>query len=211
MLRCLPLVLVLLAAGPARADTTTETVAARPAAAAATPEAAFERAVDDHYDAIQDGRPCHDGCAQVIVRETKLGRGLALQLRRATATYGDVYAFVFGSGGHWWAAEPLDDIQQGDCGMGKCVSEEIRSVAPERAGGLLWIRVRVRVQVDHFDPKSVWVHDRDVVIGCKLGEAPTCASLAAGHAFTGGTAARRGDTVVIDDDNAGRRRVTIAF
>jgi len=174
----------------------------------ATPAEVFEVAVNDHYDAIKDGRPC-DGCEQKIVLEKKI-RGATVQLRKATTKYGDVYGIVFGNDDWWAAADPLDFIQDDDCGMGKCVTQKLRTINIVRDHDAMWAFFRIDVTIDHLDPKSEWSHERDVVIGCSLTRDSACAVVTAGRAFTDGSATRRGTKIhVVEGDEA--RDVEVTF
>jgi hypothetical protein len=172
-----------------------------------TPADVFEAAINDHYEAMQDGRPC-TGCEQTLVLEKKI-RGASVQLRKATTEYGAVYGIVYGNDGWWAAADPIDFLQEGDCGMGKCVSEKLRTINIVRDHDAMWAFMRVDVEVDHFDPKSQWKHERDIVIGCSLERDSSCATVSAGRAFTEGRATRKGTTIhVVEGDETSDVEVT---
>src|SRR6185312_15561271 len=174
----------------------------------ATPAEVFEVAIDDHFEALKDGRPCK-GCDQKVVLEKKI-RGATVQLRKATTAYGDVYGIVYGNDGWWAAADPIDDLQVDDCGMGKCVSEKMRTINIVRDGEAMWAFMRVDVRIDRLDPSSHLSHERDIVIGCSLTRDTSCATVTAGRAFTDGSATRRGAKVhVIEGGEA--RDVEITF
>ncbi len=172
-----------------------------------TPAEVFEAAVNDHYEAMQDGRPCN-ACEQKVVLEKKI-RGATVQLRKATTKYGDVYGIVFGNDGWWAAADPIDDIQESNCGMGKCVTEKIRTINIVRDHDAMWAQLRIDVTVDHFEPRSSWTHERDIVIGCSLERDSSCATVAAGRAFTEGQATRHGTKVhVVEGDETSDVEIT---
>ena len=172
-----------------------------------TPSDVFEAAIDDHYEALQDGRPC-DGCEQTLVLEKKI-RGATVQLRKATTMYGDVYGIVYGNDDWWAAADPIDFVQESNCGMGKCVTQKIRTINIVREHDAMWAFLRVDVDVEHLDPHSHWRHERDVVIGCSLERDSSCATVLAGRAFTEGRATRRGTAIhVVEGDETSDVEVT---
>jgi hypothetical protein len=170
----------------------------------ATPAEVFEAAVNDHYTAMHDGQPCVD-CEQKVVLEKKI-RGATVQLRKATTSFGDVYGIVYGNDNWWAAADPIDDIQVDDCGMGKCVTETIRTINIVRDHDAMWAFLRVDVRIDHTERpwRSHSMHERDIVIGCSLTRDSSCATVTAGRAFLEGHARRRGSTVHVVEQDAAR-------
>src|SRR6185437_15007923 len=113
------------------------------AVAAASPDAAFDRAVDAHYVAMSDKAVCASGCQQTVVAKKSIGDAGTIELRKATTDHGDVYAVVFGGGDAWFAADPIDDVEEDDCGMGKCISDGITSVSMMRRGDVAWVTLRI--------------------------------------------------------------------
>ena len=171
------------------------------AIAAESPEAAFDRAVDAHYVAMQDKAVCDSGCKQAVVAKKSLGDAGVIELRKATADYGDVYAIVFGTGGAWFAADALDDIEEDDCGMGKCVSDQIASVSIMRKGDVAWVTLRVTSDVAHNWSHTSSTSHHQIVIGCKLGASPTCMTVTAGSHWEDGHAViGTGSIHVVDSD-----------
>jgi hypothetical protein len=181
------------------------------AIAATSPEAAFDRAVDAHYVAMSDSAVCATGCAQTVIAKKSLGDAGVIELRKATAEYGDVYAVVFGTDGAWFAADPLDDVEEDDCGMGKCVSDRITSVSMMRRGDVAWVTLRIATIVTRTESGRTEPPARhQIVIGCKLGAAPACLQVAAGSHWDDGRAVILRDAIHVVDDN-GTRDEPIAF
>jgi hypothetical protein len=173
------------------------------AVAAGSPEVAFDRAVDAHYVAMSDDAVCAAGCKQTVIARKSLGNFGELQLRKASAEYGDVYAIVFGKDGAWFAADPLDDLEEDDCGMGKCVSDRIASVAMMRRGDVAWTTVRVTTDVTRNESGASSTARHQIVIGCALAAAPTCITVQAGSHWSDGRAVILRDVVhVVDADGA---------
>jgi hypothetical protein len=181
------------------------------AVAAASPQQAFDDAVDAHYVAISDKAVCASGCQQTVIAEKSLGATGAIELRKATADYGDVYAVVFGKDGAWFAADPLDDVEEDDCGMGKCVSDRITSVSMMRRGDVAWVTLRIATTVTRTETGRAGGPARhQIVIGCKLGPAPTCLQVNAGSHWDDGHAVILRDAIHVVDDQ-GTRDVPVAL
>jgi len=192
------------------ADTAPAAIVAAPATTATSPEVVFDHAVNVHYDAMMDGEPCKAPCAQTIVKRGALDGGREVQLRKANTEYGDVYAVVFGADATWFAADPLDDIEQDDCGMGKCVSDVITSVTFKHTATRVWITLALRTEIAHNESGTRESHRHAVVIGCSLGAAPTCATIFGGGHWTDGSVRLVGDRALVRDDGV-RSRVPVQF
>lgn len=180
------------------------------AIAAASPEAAFDQAVDAHYVAMSDAAVCAKGCAQTVVAKKAIGDAGVIELRKATADYGDVYAVVFGKDGAWFAADPLDDVEEDDCGMGKCVSDRITSASMMRRGDVAWVTLRIATDLTFNESGATSTSRHQVVIGCKLGASPTCITVTAGSHWDDGRAVIGRDSIHVTDAD-GARDVPIAF
>jgi hypothetical protein len=171
------------------------------AVAASSPDAAFDQAVDAHYVAMSDKAVCAAGCKQTVIAHKRIGDAGVIELRKATADYGDVYAVVFGKDGAWFAADPLDDVEEDDCCMGKCVTDRITSVSMMRKGDVAWVTLRVTTEIDRSESRSTSTSRHQIVIGCKLGRSPTCMSVMAGSHWDDGRAVIVRDTIHVVDGN----------
>ena len=135
----------------------------------------------------------------------------SLNPHRLACDHGDVYAVVFGGGDAWFAADPIDDVEEDDCGMGKCISDRITSVSMMRRGDVAWVTLRIATTETRTDSGRTFGPARhQLVIGCQLGAAPTCMTVAAGSHWGDGHAVILAHAVhVVDDDGA--RDLPIAF
>ncbi|HVV88669.1 MAG TPA: hypothetical protein VHE35_36745 [Kofleriaceae bacterium] len=174
---------------------------------------AFDQAVDDHYAALSDTRVCAaaHGCKSTLVHRYPIDRKAGVELRKATADYGDVYAFVVTDGdGNAWSAAVLDGILEGDCGMGKCVDTRFGAIKVKRVDTMLWITAQVKATVTHDETRRSERRTYQLVTGCRLGPQPACATVQAGDAFTPGSASYAGSTVKLTVDHA-KRAVALTF
>jgi hypothetical protein len=151
-----------------------------PALQGKSADSVFDAAVDLHYKAMLDEEVCAKGCTQTVVASKSIG-DTSVELRKATSTYGDIYTVVLGKGDTWWAADPIDGIDQDDCGMGKCISNDISKVAIAERDGTAWVTLSIHTTIDHHvDPHHYTeTHDYQIAIGCKLAGG-TCTQVDAG-------------------------------
>jgi hypothetical protein len=194
----------------ASAGATPDPVQATPATLATTAGLATDGAIDAHFDALQDGRPCATGCPQAIVKRVALGHGRTLEVRDATTAFGPVYAVAFGRPGAWAVAPPIDDIVENDCGMGKCATDTVTAIAVAHTATRLWVTFTLRSTISYNATGRADHHRSQIVVGCTRTAAPTCATVYAGSRWDGGAARISGDAVIVHAGDGGGR-VPIQF
>ena len=199
------------AAAAAHADVDDHaSAAADPAVAEPSAAAAFDRVVDDTYVAVQDEAVCANGCVQTVVATSALTDGTTVELRRATSDYGDVDAVVFGKGNTWWGGVAIPDLVSDDCAMGKCITNTLAHTVVREAGDVFWVELKMTDRIEHHVTNTVERHRHELVIGCKLGAAPSCMTVAAGSLFADGRA-RIVDGEVVVDDAHGRTTLAVTW
>lgn len=196
---------------PASADVPEGT--ATPVVLGADAAAVFDQAVDAHYAALASAPACAPatGCASVVARRMRIDRKAVVELRTADAAYGPVAALIVTDGaGHAWPAAVFDDLRDGDCGMGKCVTTRLGALTVKRVGPTLWISARIHATRTYSERHHVERSAYQLVVGCRLDPVPACATVRAGDPFTPGRATFVGTTVKVHERH-GDRTVAVVF
>jgi hypothetical protein len=145
--------------------------------------------------------PRTHGIAQLALGDD----GDLLQVRRVQGEPDgeQVFLVLHKRGGSWIAWGDAVRIADPGCGMGgKCIVDTVETVDVARADDVAWLRLRVR-QERTFGDRAVRRYD--IVVGCKVSPALSCAQVVGG---LGSTSIVRGRQVITRFDDEPRATVT---
>lgn len=115
-------------------------------------------------------------CCATLVKKASLGTFGEAQVWKGPSEQATKYVVVFGSGSTWQLAEPIGDIEGGDCGAGHCVDRKLDGVVIANTNE--GFRIAFHVTEDHYRTEGHAKHDdtstHDVIVACTLGTTPTC-------------------------------------